>query len=164
MPKAVVVILIVLGVLFLIGIVFSIFAAGFFGSKVKEGLQEAGIENIQELSQYPDSYKAANLPEYPDAEVVHLGNKEAQPAHDNGIVLYVNTTDEVAKVVDFYNSRLTADGWNADVNQSSSQNDSTLVTRIYTKDDQQYTLTVSRDGENNTTNVVITWSLETDDD
>lgn len=159
-PKAVVVLLIVIGILFAVGLVFAFFVGTILKDRFGDELKEAGIESVAELSVYPDSYTAAKLPRYPGAEVVHLGSKEDQPEDRGGITLVVNSKDDFSKVVSFFDSELTKRNWQATVSQTSTSNDDGIVTRIYKKDNQEFNLTITRDDDAAATNVLIHWSTD----
>lgn len=153
-PKAVIVILIVVGILTAIGVLGSLaFLAWFRGSGGNEVAKELG-ETIQELAEYPDAYRAAGLPEYPGGEVTHFGQKEAKLS--DGIFIFVVTGDGLNTVAAFFDDELKAEGWSLKSENTGASD--IVVSRAYTKADQELNLSITHDAETNKTNITINWT------
>lgn len=108
---------------------------------------------VEQLSQYPAAYLEARLPQYPSGEVTHFGSGPAQDGQP--VVIYVKTNDGIKKAGDYYQAELTKNGWRLD--KARSANADGIITSIYTKDSQEYHLTITFDEAANSSNIIISW-------
>lgn len=126
------------------------------GTKVADKGQEAiqkSQDFVTEIQQYPATYQAANLPEYPKAEVRNLTGKDGNP--QDGVVIYLISSDQISEIATYYDANLKQAGWQLDDTQSSSR--SSVLSRTYKKGSQAYNLTISVTEDTNARNITISW-------
>lgn len=152
--KVVAIILIVLFVLLLLGGVGTYLVYKFVTNKVDNGAEQIN-QLAQEIQQYPDSYKQAGLPEYPNAELTSLSKKDAT-VHD-GVSLVLSSKDSAAKVAEYYDTQLKAKGWVADGEPTPFESD--FYYRTYKKGDEQYAVTVQTSTDTNEATITIAWNM-----
>lgn len=155
--RVVTIVLVVVGVFLLLAIVGGILGfviARKAAHRVGETIEDTSAL-LKDIGQYPDSYVQEGLPQYPGAEVTHLGRRDAKPTNGS-ITIVISTNDSVANVAAYYDQQLTSNGWV--LKPASSTEASELVSRTYSKNNQEYSLVVQRSDEGTT--ATITWQAK----
>ena len=151
-PKVAIVVLVIVGALSQLGIVGVIIGSSYL-RKHPETVEQVG-EILQQINDYPEAYKAAGLPQYPGGDITHFGDREASP--QDGIFIFVTTGDSLEKVATDFDAQMKAKGWT--LKNDNATTSEVLISRTYTKDGQEYHLSVNRDQETGRTNVTINWT------
>lgn len=129
-------------------------ALKYLSSPILSNQQKAIVELSSDIASYPDAYLSANLPQYPDAELVSLSKKTDTPKQ--GVNLIVNTKDESTTVAQYFDERLLSSGWTA-ITDTASYEDVPYI-RDYKKDNQTFSILINPLTAQDYKNTVsITW-------
>lgn len=112
------------------------------------------------LQNYPGAYIEADLPQYPEAQISNTVRSDATVT-DGAIQVYASTNDSTEAVLAYFDTELTGSGW---VLATETIDESNNQVRVYTKEDQQFGLTVGPNGSpeegfNGATVVLIDWRI-----
>lgn len=144
---------IVLGVS-IVAVVVGYFAVKYLSSPILTSQQEAVVELSSDISTYPDAYLSANLPQYPDAELISLSKRT--DTSKQGISLIVNTKDESATIARYFDEQLQSSGWTA-ITSNANYEDVPYI-RDYKKDNQTFSILINPlTGQDYKNTVSITW-------
>lgn len=109
---------------------------------------------VSEISEYPEIYKQAKLPEYPDAEITSSGQKDA--TLEEGVSIIVSTHDDIPAVAAFYDKELKKQGWKPDDSIASSTSGSVYY-KTYRKGNVQYSITATISSSSSRTDISISY-------
>lgn len=144
---------IVLGVT-VFAVVVGYFAIKYLSSPILTSQQEAVVELSSDISTYPDAYLSANLPQYPNAELISLSKRT--DTSKQGISLIVNTKDESATIARYFDEQLQSSGWVA-ITSNANYEDVPYI-RDYKKDNQTFSILINPlTGQDYKNTVSITW-------
>ncbi len=109
---------------------------------------------VSQISEYPDTYKQAKLPEYPNAEITSSGQKTA--TLNDGINVIVRTYDDIPTVASFYDKALVANDWKPD-DSITSDTAGKVYYKTYIKGDAKYTITATSSNQVSGTDISISY-------
>lgn len=110
---------------------------------------------VSEISEYPEVYKQAQLPEYPNADITSAGQKEAKP--EDGISILAYTYDDIPAVAAFYDVELKKLGWKPD-ESIASDTTSSVYFKTYLKGDFKYAITATKSSQATGTDISISYT------
>jgi hypothetical protein len=135
-------------------VVVGYFAIKYLSSPILTSQQEAVVELSSDISTYPDAYLSANLPQYPNAELISLSKRT--DTSKQGISLIVNTKDESATIARYFDEQLQSSGWVA-ITSNANYEDVPYI-RDYKKDNQTFSILINPlTGQDYKNTVSITW-------
>ncbi len=129
-------------------------ALKYLSSPILTNQQEAVVELSSDIAAYPDAYLSANLPQYPDAELISLSKKT--DTAEQGVNLIINTKDDSATIAQYFDEKLLSSGWVAITSNTNYQE--VPYIRDYKKDNQTFSVLINPLTDQEYKNTVsITW-------
>lgn len=106
--------------------------------------------------QVPDNFPKS-VPLYPEAKIKGI---MISGAEDKNATLTMGAEDEVAKVLSWYEEKMSDEGWQQDQSWSFDG----METRSYSKDEEKLTLSISaQEDEDMKTAIIVGYSLEAEE-
>lgn len=149
----IIVFVIILTVLVLASII-GYFAINYLSKPILSDQQEAITQLAGDIDVYPDAYLSANLPQYPDAELISL-SKKTDTAKE-AVSLVVNSNDSSETIAKYFDEKLKTHGWTAKADTVGFTDEP--YAKEYRKDDQSFIVLInSSSNQDYKTTVSITW-------
>lgn len=109
---------------------------------------------VSEISEYPEIYKQAKLPEYPNAEITSAGQRDAKL--EDGVSILVHTYDDIPKVAAFYDKELKKQGWKPD-DSIASDTTGSVYFKTYLKGNVKFAITATSSTQTTGTDISVSY-------